>query len=320
MKARLVTGIGVLLALTMGLFLNLPSQPSFNGSGPGCGGAGCHTLTAGIVAATPTGLNVSVTVSGTTGNVAGELVDSTGTVVAVNELTSSNPFVLTAPRPGKYVVNAGNKSARVYGIDTVNVNNPLPIRLSMFTGTVEGAGVVRLVWETISEVNNYGFTVERRLASEGMFSEVPNSFVAGHGTTTTSYRYEYTDNNAVPGISYYRLAQRDLDGAVHYSEAVRVSTVTAVKEEVPHWYELGQNYPNPFNPTTSIPYHIATPTDVRLELFDVAGSRVATLVEEYQSPGEYRAKLDGTRLSSGVYLYRLTAGGFTSARKLLLTK
>jgi hypothetical protein len=320
MKARLVVGVGVVLTLTTGLFLNLPSQPSFNGSAPSCGGGGCHTLTAGIVTATPTGLNVSVAVSGTTGNVAGELVDSTGTVVAVNDLTSSNPFVLTAPRPGNYVVNAGHKSARVYGIDTVNVNNPLPIRLSMFTGTMVGENAAHLVWETISEVNNYGFTVERRLASEGTFSEVPNSFIAGHGTTTTPYRYEYTDNNAVQGISYYRLAQRDLDGAVHYSEAVRVSTVTAVGEEVPHWYELGQNYPNPFNPSTSIPYHIAAPTDVRLELFDVAGSRVATLVEEYQSPGEYRAKLDGARLSSGVYLYRLTAGGFTATKKLLLTK
>jgi len=69
---------------------------------------------------------------------------------------------------------------------------------------------------------------------------VPNSFIAGHGTTTTPYRYEYTDNNAVQGISYYRLAQRDLDGAVHFSEAIRVSTVTAVKEEVPHWSELGR--------------------------------------------------------------------------------
>jgi hypothetical protein len=320
MKARLVAGVGVLLALTTGVFLNLPSQPSFNGSTASCGGGGCHTLTAGIVTAIPTGLNVSITVSGTSGNVAGELVDSTGTVVTVNNSTSSNPFILTAPRAGNYVVNAGHKSPQVYGTVAVNVNTPLPIRLSMFTGTMVGENSAHLVWETISEVNNYGFTVERRLASEGTFSEVPNSFIAGHGTTTTPYRYEYTDNNAVQGISYYRLAQRDLDGAVHYSEPVRVATVTAVKEEVPHWYELGQNYPNPFNPTTSIPYHIANPSDVKLELFDVAGSLVATLVEGYQSPGEYRAKLDGTRLSSGVYLYRLTAGRFTAAKKLLLTK
>ena len=320
MKARVVAGVFCVVALSAGLMVRLPSQPSFNGSTAGCSGGGCHALTDGIVAASATGFNVSVTVSGTTGNVAGELVDSTGTVVAVDELTSSNPFILTAPAPGNYVVNAGHKSARVYDSVKVNVSVPLPIQLSSFVGLQVGPRAVRLTWETISESNNYGFTVERRLAGEGTYTPIPNSFVAGHGTTTVPQRYEFIDEDATAGVSYYRLAQTDLDGSIHYSEALRISSPTAVAEEVPHWYELGQNYPNPFNPSTAVPYHLASASDVRLEVYDVRGIRVVTLVNERQSPGEYRAKFDGAGLSSGVYLYRLTAGSFQSTRKLLLTK
>jgi hypothetical protein len=95
-----------------GLFLSyvsyVPSQPSFNGATPGCGGSGCHTFQAGIASATPkANLQVSVSLSGTTGKVAGELVDTTGTVVATVNSSSTNPLTLTAPGPGRYTVNAG---------------------------------------------------------------------------------------------------------------------------------------------------------------------------------------------------------------------
>lgn len=102
-----------ILILTGIIFLVVPlavSQPSFNGTDPGCTGSGCHTFQNGIVTASASGMAVSVTLTGTTASVAGELVDSTGTVVAVNNSTSNNPFVLTAPGPGRYLVNAGYKN------------------------------------------------------------------------------------------------------------------------------------------------------------------------------------------------------------------
>jgi len=99
------------------------SQPSFNGSDPGCSGSGCHSFQSGIVDASVSGMDVTITLSGTTSNVAGELVDSTGTVVAVNNLTSSNPFTLTAPGPGTYRVDAGYKSpSRVWDTTIVTIN------------------------------------------------------------------------------------------------------------------------------------------------------------------------------------------------------
>ena len=111
MKTRLALGALLIGAMTLGYYASLPSQPSFNGTTAGCSGSSCHSNQPGIVSASSSGaLTVQVTVSGTTGTVAGELVDNTGAVVDVIDKTSSNPFTLTAPGPGTYTVNAGFKS------------------------------------------------------------------------------------------------------------------------------------------------------------------------------------------------------------------
>ena len=123
MITRLSLG-AVLSVLVVGAFISsLSSQPLFNGATPGCGsGGGCHTPQSGIVSAVPTGLQVAITVTGATSSVAGELVDSTGTVVAVNNSTGNNPFTLLAPGAGRYTVNAGFKNpSRQWGTTTVDI-------------------------------------------------------------------------------------------------------------------------------------------------------------------------------------------------------
>ena len=123
MKVRLTLGALLVCALTLTYILYLPSQPSFNGTTAGCSGSGCHSIQSGIVTASNPGtLAVRVTVSGTTSNVAGELVDNTGAVVDVIDKTSSNPFTLTAPGPGIYTVNAGFKNPqRQWGSTSVTL-------------------------------------------------------------------------------------------------------------------------------------------------------------------------------------------------------
>ena len=114
--------IAVLASLFLITFTN--SQPDFNGTAPGCGGSGCHTSEAGIVTAEVLdNFQVRITLTGTTSKVAGELVNSSGTVVAVNNSTSSNPFILTAPSAGTYTVNAGFKSpSRKWGSTSAVIN------------------------------------------------------------------------------------------------------------------------------------------------------------------------------------------------------
>ena len=81
-----------------------------------------------------------------------------------------------------------------------------------------------------------------------------------------------------------------------------------------------QNYPNPFNPATVIGYQVASPGAVAIDVFDVLGRRVASLVNEWMAPGTYSVQWNAQSLSSGVYLYRLSAGSVVVTKKLLLQK
>jgi glycosidase len=89
---------------------------------------------------------------------------------------------------------------------------------------------------------------------------------------------------------------------------------------IPGEYGLGQNYPNPFNPATTISYQIRSAGGVTLRVYDVLGREVATLVNGYQPPGTYGVTFDGSRLSSGVYFYRLQSGSFVNTKKMVLAK
>ncbi len=91
-------------------------------------------------------------------------------------------------------------------------------------------------------------------------------------------------------------------------------------ETLPQQVELYQNYPNPFNPVTQIRYELPQAGDVRLDVFNVLGQRVATLVDGLQNSGTHTVTFDASRLSSGVYIYRLRAGNAVITRKMMLVK
>ncbi|MCH8495876.1 MAG: T9SS type A sorting domain-containing protein, partial [Balneolales bacterium] len=90
--------------------------------------------------------------------------------------------------------------------------------------------------------------------------------------------------------------------------------------ELPQKLELDQNYPNPFNPTTTIRYRLNESTQVRVEVYTVTGQRVAVLVDEMRSAGEHQLQFDASRLSSGVYIYRIQTPQMSLTRKMTLLK
>ncbi|MCH8566741.1 MAG: S8 family serine peptidase [Balneolales bacterium] len=90
--------------------------------------------------------------------------------------------------------------------------------------------------------------------------------------------------------------------------------------QLPFQIRLGNNYPNPFNNQTIIPYEIGSRSEVTITVYDITGRRVATLNEGLREPGRYETVFDGTRLASGVYLYRLRAGTSLLVQKMLLLK
>ena len=111
----------------------------------------------------------------------------------------------------------------------------------------------------------------------------------------------------------YKLIPRKNDDFVGYTD---------VEEEIvtPKVFELAQNYPNPFNPTTVIQYSIPMSEFVTLKIYDVLGREVQTLVNKEQSAGVYNVEFNASKLTSGVYFYRIEAGSFVAVKKLLLLK
>ncbi|MDP1676518.1 MAG: sugar-binding protein [Bacteroidota bacterium] len=97
---------------------------------------------------------------------------------------------------------------------------------------------------------------------------------------------------------------------------------TGVQQDalVANTFELSQNYPNPFNPTTNIKFSIPQAGHVSLKLFDILGREVMTIVNQVQEAGSYTATLDASKLASGVYMYKLESGSFTSVKKMMLIK
>lgn len=89
---------------------------------------------------------------------------------------------------------------------------------------------------------------------------------------------------------------------------------------IPEKFELSQNYPNPFNPTTTIRYSLPEAASVRLDIYNILGQRISTLVNEEQKAGNYQVRFQTPGLSSGVYLYRLQAGNHVMVRKMLFMK
>jgi hypothetical protein len=203
-----------------------------------------------------------------------------------------------------------------------NPNN-LPVQLASFTATPLNQTSVRLHWVTISEINNYGFYVQRRTGTTSTFVEIAGSFVAGHGTTNERHAYQFVDNTLPGSGTYqYRLRQVDLDGTVHHTEPITVTTgVTAVEESAPRVFSLSQNYPNPFNPTTEIRFSVENTARTKLEVFNMLGQPVMTLFDDIAESGRsYRAEVNAAELPSGVYFYRLTSGLRSQLKRMLLLK
>lgn len=100
-----------------------------------------------------------------------------------------------------------------------------------------------------------------------------------------------------------------------------VPQITSVSEkETPFSFFLSQNFPNPFNPSTKIKYSVGNPGKVELKVFNILGEVMATLVDEYKNAGNYEATLNAVEFPSGIYYYRLKAGGFTSIKKFAVIK
>jgi hypothetical protein len=108
--------------------------------------------------------------------------------------------------------------------------------------------------------------------------------------------------------------------AQYYHFSTEIEIVSNNDEIIANDFSLDQNYPNPFNPNTTINYSLGERSQVTLKVYDVLGSEVATLVNTTQEAGKHNVTFDASKLSSGLYIYTINAGNFTSSKKMMLLK
>ncbi len=184
----------------------------------------------------------------------------------------------------------------------------VPVQLASFGARVLPSGDgVQLTWTTVSEINNYGFYVQRGSSRESI-ADV--AFVPGNGTTLQVHTYTWIDRNLSGG--YYRLRQVDLDGTPHFTDILEAG--------IPAAFRLEQNYPNPFNPTTTIHYQIPMDDYTSIRVYDFLGREVATLVNGRQLVGSHEVSFNAANLASGAYVYRIVSGAFHDAKTMVVLK
>jgi uncharacterized protein (TIGR03790 family) len=195
----------------------------------------------------------------------------------------------------------------------------LPVELVAFGGTMRNTEI-HLHWKTATEVNNYGFEVQKQVAGEWNTL----GFVAGNGTSNAANNYSFIDNS-VRDENMYRLRQIDRDGTTSYSNIIRVSGFD------PQGFQLAQNYPNPFSGTTSVAFTIPVEANVSVRIFTVTGEELTSLLTgETLTAGTHTIPWTGTdaignTLPAGMYLCRMTASqgqgpAFTDTKLMSLVR
>lgn len=176
-----------------------------------------------------------------------------------------------------------------------------------------GNGRIELSWSMSSMDDGVAFAVSRR-SSDGEWTDLP-----GDALECADLSFTYLDDSVEPDESYIYRVEFETEGSrtlLFQTEAIETPAMPL---------SLEQNVPNPFNPSTEISYYLPGAVDVRLEIYDLSGRRVAQLVDGPQPKGWHVARWDGAdtgnrSVASGVYFYRLRAGKQVISKKMVLLR
>ncbi len=220
----------------------------------------------------------------------------------------------------QFYFTSGDNQTKYSPVNTgAALDVPLPVELQSFKATNQKGSSVELEWATATEVNNYGFEIERKVVKAADENEEAGTwekvaFVEGSGNSNSQKIYNFVDKNPVGGTTFaYRLKQIDIDGTFEYSDEIEVKVL-------PSKYDLYQNYPNPFNPTTKIKFSLPENAKVKIAVYDILGRELTTLINKNIEAGYHSINFDAAQFTSGVYLYTIETSKFTKVKKMLLLK
>ena len=198
----------------------------------------------------------------------------------------------------------------------VQIGIPVAVQLSFLSATLF-EGSVEVAWEAAFENDIAGYHVYRSENDAETPRRITEYMIPGRGGRQV--KYSFVDESPTPGRTYiYAVESIDINGDRNMFQTQEISTPAQLMT-------LYQNWPNPFNPSTTIKYYLAENCSVLLEIFNVSGKRIATLVSESQETGQYEIDwngqdINGNPVSSGTYFYRLKAGKETISKKMVLLR
>lgn len=207
----------------------------------------------------------------------------------------------------------------------------LPVTLSNFTAVVTSENFVNIAWTAETETNHSGYNLYRNEAKDLDNAIKINAHLIDQGSEIgTQNNYFYTDFEVYTNIVYYYwLESVSLNGASDFYGPLTVTIGDPTQEPlppvVPMVTKLYNAFPNPFNPNTNIRYSLKEAGKVNIEIYNMKGQRIKAYHQEHNAPGYYQVSWDGRDengrvVSSGIYLYRLTTGKYTAAKKMILAK
>ncbi len=246
--------------------------------------------------------------------------------------------------PGSYGVVTVNKGATLvlsggeYFMETLDMKKSTTLEVDLSGGPVTVNVTEKFVMGKSSEVvlstgtaGSLGFTLNS-LQTKGLklgnASRFLGSLVAPNATVTLSNDVQFLGQICAKTVN----VKKGVVIVPHGGSLPKTTRLLASDEKedvsranLPTEFKLGQNYPNPFNPSTTISYELPQASNVNLAIYNLRGQLIRTLVDRPEAPGRYEVVWDGTsdngsRVSSGVYIYRIQAGHFVTTKKLILMK
>jgi PKD repeat protein len=253
-----------------------------------------------------------------------------------------NPSV-TYPNAGLYSVKL--KVTNSYGTDSVNYINyikVLGVNMSAFflvyppSNTIINTYSTDTTWSTFTWTKSSSHPSIRykwKIRKYGTSTEVSCNSNNNGSDSVITLRNSLLDSIAMGfgGISdtisciWRVFSYNGMDSLSSQNQYLvylirHVIGIKIISSSVPGEFNLFENYPNPFNPSTKIRYDLPKGCFVEIVLYDVLGNIVETLVNEKQRPGTYEVTFNGEKYASGIYFYKITAGGFTNVKKMVLLK
>ncbi len=231
-------------------------------------------------------------------------LDSTKAIGYVwNDVSAILSGYLISPNDSSTTINAVTDS--IWHIGTY----PLSNRKAEGTPL---AGEYELIFGVYGD-EEVGITIKTKLEGEGYLFE---AYARDESATEVSFDRFYfgINNSTTTGLIIEEAFVKWI-----LPEEIQVSTEENT-EALPDRFSLNQNYPNPFNPTTTISFNLPKASAVNLKVYDLLGREVAELLDGRLNAGEHSISFDASAFSSGMYIYRIKAGGFTSTKRMLLIK